>query len=167
MRAAKTKHLWRSSQACRGNPTSCLRREVMRVIGDRVQREMSDSRSGLANSQKGLHRCEINFPINGRSVPLSRTQTHTHTVKLKLLTNKADSKDWQQHKTRKNPTKPKGINELCLCGRRYPFLVWFVYNIWKLCSNNCSHVSKGELFLKSSLKSNLCKCCYSLHLLYL
>lgn len=54
MRAAVTKHLWRITQAWRGNPTSYLRQEVMRVIGVRVQGDMTVSRSGLANSRELL-----------------------------------------------------------------------------------------------------------------
>lgn len=134
MREAKTKHLWRSSQAFRGNPTSCLRQEVMRVIGDRVHREMSDSRSGLATLQKCLHHCSTNSQINGWSVPLSLSGTHTNTLSgsdywlIKLPWRTGNNTEWER-----NLSEPKRINELCLCGRQYPCLVWFVYNIWILC----------------------------------
>lgn len=55
MRAAVTKRLWRTSEAWRGNPTSCLRRGAMRVMGGvGVQGETAGSRSGKDNSRERL-----------------------------------------------------------------------------------------------------------------
>lgn len=96
-----TEHLWRISQAW----TSCLRQEVMRVIGVRVQEEMTGSQSGMANSRELLDNADranhfqnstfcgyiwtfqfhliirlflfdgMIFPL---SFPLTHTQTHKH-----------------------------------------------------------------------------------------
>lgn len=52
MRAAVTERLWRVAQACRGNPTSCLRQDVMRVVGVRVREEMTGSQLAIANTRK-------------------------------------------------------------------------------------------------------------------
>lgn len=47
-----TERLWKVTQACRGNPTSCLRQDVMRVIGVRVHEEMTGSQLPIANTCK-------------------------------------------------------------------------------------------------------------------
>lgn len=63
MRAAGTEHLWRLSEAWRGNPTSCLRQDVMHVIGVRVQWEMTASQSERANSRALLDNTTVSVCI--------------------------------------------------------------------------------------------------------
>lgn len=133
MRAAVTKCLWRISEAWRGNPTSCLRRGTMRVMGVRVQGETAGSHSGEDNSREHLRQCwqckplaQHNFlcPIEVLVISFlmvwsSLSLMHTNTVELRLLSNNAARKRIRQvgKIAKRARAKPRSVDFVSVEGK--------------------------------------------------